>query len=314
MMQNIFLRRLVFVVVAILTLLPQVSAALALFLGMTLALTVENPYFQQAKHLTPKLLQISVVGLGFGMNLIAVQQAGLRGLLYTAVTISLTLFLGLIIGKFLKVFGTTSLLISAGTAICGGSAIAAVAATIDAKTDEVSVSLATVFFLNAVALFIFPPLGHYFGLSQTQFGLWSALAVHDTSSVVGTALQYGAQALQVGTTVKLARALWIVPLSLAIGAWFKPEKRRSVKFPWFILGFILASAVVTYIPALENAGLVLANLAKRFLVLTLFLIGANLSRSTLKAVGLRPLLQGFILWIIVLTTTLMAISSNLISF
>src|SRR5579859_527418 len=209
--------RLAFPIVACASLLPFISPGMALMVGIALALTVGNPYpLTTARVITP-LLQISVVGLGAGMNLVEVGQAGLHGFFYTVIGISLTMSIGLTLGWMLRTARDTSLLVTVGTAICGGSAIAAVAPAIRAKHHEVSVALATVFFLNAVALFIFPPLGHHFGLGQRQFGVWSALAIHDTSSVVGAAMQYGARALEIATTIKLTRALWIVPVTLVIG-------------------------------------------------------------------------------------------------
>ena len=210
----------------------------------------------------------------------------------------------------MKTEPNTSLLITVGTAICGGSAIAAVAPVIRAKSEEVSVSLGIVFLLNALALFIFPAIGHHFHLSESQFGLWSALAIHDTSSVVGANLQYGPHALEVGTTVKLARALWIVPVTLIIGFLTRTQNQTGEgvagkpKRPWFILGFVLISALVTWVPSLQAAGHQVEMIARRLLVLTLFIIGSNLSRKSLKAVGLKPLFQGLLLWMIVGATTL----------
>ena len=290
---------------------PAISAAQALLLGAALALTFGNPYAARTKALSSRLLMIAVVGLGAGMNLETVARAGLQGIGYTVVSISLSLALGLLLARLLKVEGQTGLLIAVGTAICGGSAIAAVAPAVRAKEHEVSVSLGTVFMLNALALFVFPPAGHALGLSETQFGLWSALAIHDTSSVVGASQMYGPEALQIGTTVKLARALWIVPITFIIGSWVnrgqKGQTQAKAKRPWFILGFLLVAALVTYIPALQPAGHLVEWAARRALVVTLFLIGASLTRATLAAVGFRPFAQGILLWIIVAGTTLGAL-------
>ncbi len=287
---------------------PWSSSALALGLGVGLALTVGNSFSEQTKKWTPNLLSSSIIGLGAGMNLIAVGQAGLAGLGYTVVSISLTLGFGLLLGRLFGSDPETSILISVGTAICGGSAIAAVGPVIRAKSHSMTVALGTVFILNAIALIAFPPIGHFFELSQHQFGIWSALAIHDTSSVVGAGLQYGAEALQVGTTVKLARALWIVPLTIGFGFLQKKNKNAaaaSPRRPWFILGFLLMAALMTWVPDLQPAGHWIELAARKGLVLTLFLIGANLSRATLKQVGFRPFLQGFVLWVLVLVSTLL---------
>lgn len=303
--------RVAFPLVACALLLPFASPGFALMAGIALALTLGNPYPLTTRAVVTPLLQISVVGLGAGMNLAEVGRAGMHGFFYTVIGITLTMTLGLILGWLLRTDRDTSLLVTVGTAICGGSAIAAVAPAIRAKHHDVSVALATVFFLNAVALFIFPPLGHHFGLGQKQFGVWSALAIHDTSSVVGAAMQYGARALEIATTIKLTRALWIVPVTLAIGMlWNRGSGGAAAgkaKRPWFILGFLAAAAIVTWIPALKPSGHAVFVGAQRSLVLTLFLIGSGLSREALKAVGRRPLVQGFILWIVMGSGTLGAI-------
>jgi uncharacterized integral membrane protein (TIGR00698 family) len=252
------------------------------------------------------------MGLGAGMNLHVIGQVGLQGMGYTMIGIFSAVVIGTLLGKILKVEKDTSLLITIGTAICGGSAIAAVAPVIRAKHHEVSVSLGTVFMLNAAALFLFPWVGHLLQLSETQFGLWSALAIHDTSSVVGATLQYGAHALEVGTTVKLARALWIIPVAMMIG-FIRSKKENSeiksekAKRPWFILGFIIAAALVTWIPALVPLGHNIESVAKKLMVLTLFLIGSSLTRETIKSVGIRPFVQGILLWVVMATGSLTAI-------
>lgn len=303
--------RILFPLVALAMLWPWFSPGLALLLGILLALTLGNPYaFSTARLVTP-LLQISVIGLGAGMNLIEVGHAGVHGFFYTVIGISLTMTVGLALGRFLKTERDTSLLVTVGTAICGGSAIAAIAPAIRAKSHEVSVALATVFFLNAVALFIFPWIGHHFSLSQSQFGVWSALAIHDTSSVVGAAMQYGARALEIATTIKLTRALWIVPVTLGVGlVWNRgnPDAPAGkARRPWFILGFLAAAALVTWIPALKPVGHIVFAGAQRSLVVTLFLIGSGLSRTALQMVGRRPLIQGFLLWVLMGSGTLGAI-------
>lgn len=289
---------------AALALAPFTPAAAALVGGALLALTVGNPRQALTRTWTHRLLPLAVVGLGADMNLRAVAKAGLHGLGYTAISLGLVLALGWWLARLLKVERDAGLLISVGTAICGGSAIAAVAPVLRAKEHEISVALATVFLLNAAALVIFPPLGHAAGLGQDAFGLWAALAIHDTSSVVGAGLAYGPRALEVATTVKLARALWIVPLTLSIG-WIVARRGEAspdsppMKKPWFIAGFLAMAALVTFVPVLHAPGQALAVAARRVLVLTLFLIGAGLSREALRSVGLRPFLQGLLLWLIV---------------
>ncbi len=302
---------------ALLALTPWVSSGTALVLGLILALVFGNPYSLQTKKLTHRLLALAVMGLGAGMNLQVIGQVGLQGIGYTIIGIISAILIGTFLGKILKVEKDTALLITIGTAICGGSAIAAVAPVIRAKHHEVSVSLGTVFMLNAAALFLFPWIGHLLLLTETQFGLWSALAIHDTSSVVGATLQYGAHALEVGTTVKLARALWIIPVAMMIGlirskkenAEINPEKAKR---PWFILGFIIAAALVTWIPALVPFGHSIESVAKKLMVLTLFLIGSSLTRDTIKSVGIKPFIQGIILWIVMASGSLAAIYYGII--
>ncbi len=289
---------------AALALAPFTPAAVALAGGALLALTLGNPLVARTRTWSQQLLPLAVVGLGADMNLRAVARAGLHGLGITALSLLLVLALGWWLARLLKVERDVGLLISVGTAICGGSAIAAVAPVLRAREQEVSVALATVFLLNAAALVIFPPLGHLTHLGQDAFGLWAALAIHDTSSVVGAGLAYGPRALEVATTVKLARALWIVPLTLVIGWWMgrrgeAPPEAPPVKKPWFIGGFLLMAALVTFVPALHTPGQLVAIAARRMLVLTLFLIGAGLSREALRTVGFRPFLQGLLLWVAV---------------
>jgi uncharacterized integral membrane protein (TIGR00698 family) len=295
---------------AVLALAPFTSAAEGLLLGAFLGLCLGNPRLRETQGWTRRLLPLAVIGLGAQMNLVAVAKAGLHGLLITALSITVVLSLGLWLARHFKVDADAGLLIAVGTAICGGSAIAAVAPVVRARAHQVSVALATVFLLNAAALLIFPPVGHALGLGQDAFGLWAALAIHDTSSVVGAGLAYGPRALEVATTVKLARALWIVPVTLFIG-YLDARRRRNegepvsaadappVKKPWFIAGFLVMAGLVTWIPFLRAPGHWVAFAAQRALVLTLFLIGASLSRKALKEVGVRPLLQGLALWVTV---------------
>lgn len=286
------------------------SPPLALALGLVLALALGNPFPEFTSRCSKWLLQISVVGLGFGMSLNEVLHAGRSGFLYTLVGITFAVACGLFLGRALSVERTPSLLISVGTAICGGSAIAAVGPVVDADDHDMAVSLGTVFILNAIALFVFPFVGHRMALSQNQFGIWSALAIHDTSSVVGAAAKYGSVALGVATTVKLTRALWIVPVTLAVAALNKHKAR--VQAPWFILFFLLASVVRSYSPqSLMPAYAVMLSAAKIGLAVTLFLIGTGLSRKAIAEVGVRPLVQGVVLWAIVAAGSMWLVKAGL---
>ena len=281
---------------------------MALFMGLAFALLLGKAYPDTNKKLSKYLLQYSVVGLGFGMNLQASLQSGKEGMLFTIVSVAGTILIGTLIGrKLLKVDRSTSYLISSGTAICGGSAIAAVGPVIKAKDTEMSVALGTIFILNAIALFIFPSIGHWLGMDQQQFGLWAAIAIHDTSSVVGAGAAYGEEALKVATTVKLTRALWIIPVALVTSLIFK-TKGQKVKIPWFIVYFIVAMIFNTYILSLSDFGMMageaINSLARKSLTLTLFFIGASLSIDVLKSVGIKPLVQGVLLWIVISLSTL----------
>ncbi len=285
-----------------------ISPPIALLCGLIYGLSLVHPFHVESKQLAKFLLQASVVALGFGMNLREVAHAGRSGFAYTAVSITTAMLLGLGLGYLIHVQKKSAFLISAGTAICGGSAIAAVGPIANANEEEMAVSLGAVFVLNSVALFLFPAIGYALHMSQTQFGLWSALAIHDTSSVVGATAKYGATALAVGTTIKLARALWIVPLSAVTAVALKSKAR--IQWPWFILFFCLAALLNTIFPSAASAFSELNHLGKIGLTVTLFLIGTGLNKATLKRVGVRPLLQGLILWIIVGTTTLALILHN----
>lgn len=285
-----------------------VSPPLALLGGLIFGLALPHPYHSESKSLAKFLLQASVVGLGFGMNLHEVVRVGRSGFVYTALSITGVMLLGIALGQLIHVGKKCSFLISAGTAICGGSAIAAVGPIADASEEEMAVSLGAVFILNSVALFLFPMIGLALHLTQSQFGLWAALAIHDTSSVVGATAKYGATALAIGTTVKLARALWIVPLSFVTALTLKSKAR--VQWPWFILLFCLAALLNTLLPAFNSAFAALSHLGRIGLTVTLFLIGTGLNKSTLQKVGVRPLLQGLTLWVIVGSATLALIFVN----
>jgi uncharacterized integral membrane protein (TIGR00698 family) len=292
-----------------------IGPPVALAMGLVFGLTTVHRLHKETRHLSRFLLQAAVVCLGFGMNLQQVLHAGASGFVYTAISITFALALGLFLGHILKVGKTQSQLISIGTAICGGSAIAAMGPVLLANEEEMSVSLGTVFVLNSVALLLFPLIGHLVHFTQTQFGLWAALAIHDTSSVVGAGAKYGPTALAVGTTVKLTRALWIVPL--AISAAMLKKSKTKIRWPWFILYFVFAALLATYVPRyLPQAAPLFdafSRLGRAALTTVLFLIGTSITRSTLREVGVRPLIQGVTLWIIVAAASLWAIHANWIA-
>ena len=282
-----------------------VTPPVVLFFGLVFALLCGQAYPTFNKNVSKKLLQYSVIGLGFGMNLQASLASGKEGMLFTIISVVGTLLIGMFIGyKVLKLNRNTSYLISSGTAICGGSAIAAVGPIIKAKDTDMSMALATVFILNAIGLFLFPILGHWLGLSQQDFGTWAAIAIHDTSSVVGAGAAYGEEALQVATTIKLTRALWIIPLALVTSVIFRSEGKK-ISIPWFILFFIVAMLINTYLLAdFPQIGKFIAGIARKGLIITMFFIGASLSVDVIKSVGIRPLLQGVLLWIIISAASL----------
>ncbi len=304
--KNISIQKLIFIIALILCLTPLVSPPIALLIGIAIAQFSGHPFLHLNHKATSLLLKISVIGLGFGMNVTSAINAGKQGILFTVASIIGTLSLGLLLGRFFKIERKTSHLISCGTAICGGSAIAAISPVIGADEKQISVALGTIFILNSVALFLFPWIGHMLHLSQTQFGLWSAIAIHDTSSVVGAANKYGAEALQIATTVKLARALWIIPVALLTTLFFKTGKQK-IKIPYFIGLFILAMIMNTYLPVIHPISGYLVDIAKIGLTVTLFLIGAGLSGSVIKSVGVKPLLQGVILWVVISLAALYAV-------
>ncbi len=345
------LAKVIFVLALVLSFSGLLSPPVALTIGILFGLSFAHPYISESRGIARALLQCSVVALGFGMNLHEVLKAGRSGSIYTALGISFALLVGRALGKLLQVRGNSSFLITTGTAICGGSAIAAIGPILQANEEEMAVSLGTVFILNSIALLIFPPIGSALHLSPSQFGLWAALAIHDTSSVVGAATKYGAQAVVIATTVKLARALWIVPLALATAAIKRSrfrnaaasptvdgrsrnttaspagdsraqnkrrdaapgEGRPRIQFPWFILFFVLAALANTYLPALPTATKTFFKLGRLGLTATLFLIGSGISRATLKEVGWRPLLLGVLLWLGVGITSLHFIRAGLIA-
>lgn len=289
-----------------------ISAPIALFLGLVFALIFGIPYPKFNKKLSKYLLQASVVGLGFGMNLEKSLQSGAEGMIFTVASVIIVMVVGVILGRFMSIDSKTSYLISSGTAICGGSAIAAVGGVLNAKENEMAVSLGVIFILNAIALFIFPPLGHALGLTQHQFGTWAAIAIHDTSSVVGAGAAYGPEACDLATLIKCTRALWIIPLAF-FTIWYygkstslrgdeeKEGKKGKVSIPWFIFLFVAAMIFNTYVgadtfrPVYDS----LVVIAKQCLIAVLFAIGAGLSLKVIKQVGVKPLVQAVILWIVI---------------
>ncbi|GLB52824.1 membrane protein [Neptunitalea chrysea] len=293
--KNITLREIVFFTLVLMAVFRWVSPPMALVAGILVAQFIGHPFLHLNHKLTHVLLQISVVGLGFGMNVSEALHAGKQGFLFTIASITITLILGYLLSRIFKINKKTSFLISSGTAICGGSAIAAVSPVIKASEKQISVALGVVFILNSVALLIFPVIGQWLGMSQQQFGLWSAIAIHDTSSVVGAAAKYGEEALKVATTVKLARALWIIPVSLIAPFLFK-TKKGNMKIPYFIGLFVVAMIINTYVPGMQYMSDYITEIAKGGLTLTLFLIGCGLSASVLKSVGVKPFVQGVLLW------------------
>jgi uncharacterized integral membrane protein (TIGR00698 family) len=309
--QQYKLSKIAFSSLFLLTALPWISSPAALTAGFAFSFLFGNPLPRLTSKAGKLLLKLSVIGLGFGVNFVEVLEVGRSSLLLTLLTITATIVLGELLGRFLRIPANTRRLVAFGSAICGGSAIAAMAPVIRARDDEIAVSLATVFSLNALALLIFPPLGHLLDLGQRQFGLWAALAIHDTSSVVGASATFGVVALSVGTTVKLTRALWIAPYTLAAGVILNSKERSGI--PLFIVGFLAAAFINTWLPAYEVVWQCIHALARQCLVMTLFLIGAGLTRQVLRQVGMQPLLLGVMLWIIVSTTTLVLILENWIS-
>lgn len=282
--------------------IPFLSSGLALLLGIGVAFTMGNPFIQHNKIFTKILLQAAVVGLGFGVNVQEAIVAGKTGVVFTIFSIAITIGLGLIIGKYLKVNKDTRLLVSGGTAICGGSAIAALSQVIDAKEEDMSVALGTIFTLNAVALFLFPPIGKCLSMTDSQFGYWCALAIHDTSSVVGAAATRSHEALQIATTTKLIRALWIIPISLIVSYFYNKnsgKKKRSISIPWFIFLYIVAMIISTYVPQGKELYPQIVHVARIGMLFTLFLIGTSLTKESLKKVGARPVILGVIIWIVI---------------
>ena len=319
-------RRILFLTLMLACLLPQIHPPIALLMGAIMGLLIGNPFPKRAAAASKSLLKLSVIGLGFGITASQVASVGLDAALYTAIGITGTFGVGWLLVRLIPQSRITALLITAGTAICGGSAIAALAPAVRAKDHETSIALATVFTLNAIALLIFPPIGHALNLSETQFGVWAAMAIHDTSSVVGACDTYGHQALAVGTIIKLTRALWIVPLAFTAAFVIKHKPHHDAddehaqsgaKLPWFLLGFIIAALLRSFVPPINltpdlTIFEALYKIARQSLVLTIFLIGAGLTRSVLRAVGLRPMILALSLWVLASVCSLLAIMSGLV--
>ena len=303
MFQNKNFLKILFIILATLCLFFVVSSLIALFLGI-IFVNIFGQVFN-ADKIIKIVLQVSIVGLGFGINLKQALQAGSEGFLFTVFSITLIVVLGIVLGYIFRIDKIITQLISFGTAICGGSAIAAIAPILKADGKQTSVSLGIIFLLNALALFIFPEIGQYFHLSQNQFGIWSAIAIHDTSSVVGAASKYGHEALQTATTVKLARALWIIPISFMLS--FLNKSGGKVKIPYFIGFFILAILVNSYFPAIKEVTNYVVDFSKSSLKVALFLIGTGLSFQNLKNIGIKPLLLGIILWVVISVISLFAV-------
>lgn len=308
--------KIAFVLLILAACCPRVASWMALLAGIVYAFIFGGPAFPKFTKKTQKyLLQGCVVGLGFGMNLQAALASGKDGMMFTIVSVASVMILGFVVGKLIKVDPKTSYLISSGTAICGGSAIAAVAPVVKADDKQMSVSLGTIFVLNALALLIFPPLGHFFGLDNQQFGEWAAIAIHDTSSVVGAAAAYSDESLQVAAMVKCTRALWILPLALVTMFIFRKKndagKGKLDVIPWFIFLFAIAMVINTYLfPAIgvpAAVGSTIVTIAKRGFAITLFLIGTGLSKDSLKKCGAKPFIQGVILWFIIGAGSLLVI-------
>ncbi len=302
---NASLRKTIFIVLAVICATPYVTAPVALVAGFLFTLMFGHPFPKFSSKTTSWLLKASVVGLGFGMNATQVVEAGKDGIWLTICSITVVLTLGYVFGRMLKMDRRMSHLVASGTAICGGSAIAAVAPAIKAKSEEISVSLGVIFLLNSIALIIFPIMGHWFGLSQHEFGLWSAIAIHDTSSVVGAASTFGDEALQVATTVKLTRALWIIPVSILSVFLFR-SKDSKISIPWFIFMFVGAMLLNSFVD-LQPVSTYVYQICKNLLVVTLFLIGSGISIQALKTTGIKPIILGVSLWIVISVLSLFAI-------
>jgi len=294
-------------IIPVLCLTPLMSSGVALGLGMLLAFVTKNNHPFSTSKLTKYLLQASIVMMGFGMSLTQVIETSKTSFFFTACSVTLTLVVGLLIGRFLKVDKNTSILISGGTAICGGSAIAALSSVINPRNYQITFSLTVIFILNSVALFLFPYIGHLLNLSQDVFGYWSAIAIHDTSSVVGAASEYGTKSLEIATTVKLTRALWIIPVSIAVLVLSKSDQKSKISIPWFIGLFVLAILVSYFIPEWNSTYTHLSWLGHKGMLVALFFIGTSINREDILKAGIKPFILGVLLWIIISAVSLYVI-------
>jgi uncharacterized integral membrane protein (TIGR00698 family) len=296
-MKDIF-AKIIYALVIIAALLGKINSPTALLLGFVISLILNNPFKSYSHKAINYFLKISVVGLGFGMFIKETLETSKEAFALTVFSIILTVSLGLLLTRLLKLDLKLGYLITTGTAICGGSAIAAISPVIKAKNKIISIALGIIFLLNSIALFVFPAVGQLLNLTQKQFGLWCAIAIHDTSSVVGAALGYGEEALRIATTVKLSRTLWIIPLSIFSMFIFK-TKGEKIKIPYFILLFVVAIIINSYHILPESTTSFIVLLAKRLLILTLFLVGSTISIRDLKSTGVKPIVLAFSLWIFI---------------
>lgn len=307
-MKESYLKPLFFLIVLAL-LLTQASPFWGLAGGLAFSLILGSPFPKEilSKYHGP-LLKIAVVGLGFGLNIDNVVATGKEGVQATLTILAIIGLVGFLLAKVLKVNMRTALLITSGTAICGGSAIAAMSPIVSAKNNEISVALGVVFILNAIALIIFPILGRMLGLNDAQFAWWAAMAIHDTSSVVGAASQFGDQSLALATTIKLTRALWIIPVSILAAIILQPEQKKF-SIPYFILFFVLAAVVSSYIPIVQSIAPILVKGSKSIFTWVLFLIGIGLNKSIFREMGMKPVLYGTTLWLVTAVSSLWIICS-----
>lgn len=301
-MKNTAYNKILFFLLLALSASTLISAPWALLAGILLGIVIGNPYPDFSGIYSKRFLQYSIIGLGFGLNATNALNVSKDGFGLTITGITITFALGMLLKRVFKIEKDTALLISSGTAICGGSAIAAIASVINAPNNKISISIGVVFILNAIALFVFPAIGHLMNLTQYQFGLWSAIAIHDTSSVVGAAQVYGEEALQVATTVKLSRALWIIALSFIVAAFYKKQTR--IKFPWFIIGFIITMLIASFFPKGAALYSTLQSVSKQLLIVSLFLIGTTINLNQIKQSGKQALLYGTIIWVFIAAISL----------
>lgn len=304
LLQNFKFKYFLFGAAIVCCIFPVFSPAGALTCGFIFSFLKRTPDKVKNGNLQKQILQLSIILLGFGMPLSDVLAASREGVALTIFSVTTTMLTGIFLGYLFKVDRITTLLISSGTAICGGSAIAAVAPIVNARNEQLTYSLGVVFTLNGIALYLFPAIGHWFGLSAETFGYWAAMAIHDTSSVVGAGAAYGEKALRIATTVKLTRALWIIPLTLILSVFQPKGEKKTIKFPWFIVVFAMAILMRQFIPAWEHEFNHLHWIGTRGLLVALLLIGANISINEIRKAGSKVFLTGFLLWLIISISSL----------